>query len=474
MKQLWAHQKRAIEEARGRDYFALFHEVGTGKSLTLLNILRNVYKREGSLLKTLIVCPIIVIENWKREIYENTKVNPSLVTPLLGTGKKRAKDFEKAIGACKERIVIVNYESLLIKGLYPLLFGWKPDVIVYDEAHYLKDIKSKRTRAAVRLSDRASYRFLATGTPVLNTPMDLFGQYRVMDCGENFGKNFYVFKIDYFYDKNEGFKTSPKYFPDWRVKKDSWERFNAIINSTSSVAKKSECLDLPPFVRKPIYIDLSREQRRVYDELKKDLISYLNDKACVAQLAITKSLRLQQIASGFVVGEDMDGERHEIQVKDNPRAKALEELLKDLAPNHKIIVWAVFKNNYKTIREVCEKLKLKYVEVNGEIKNKDKFANVDTFNSDPNCRVFIGHPNSGGVGINLVASSISIFYSRNFSLGQDLQAEARNYRGGSEIHESITRIDLIAKGTIDEVVQIALSNKQGISDKLLKKAIKEL
>ena len=234
------------------------------------------------------------------------------------------------------------------------------------------------------------------------------------------------------------------------------------------VAKKSECLDLPPLVKKEIFIELSKEQRRIYEELKTDLITYINDKACTAPLALTKALRLQQIVSGFVVGEDDENQKHEIVIKDNPRAKALEELLRELTPHHKVIVWAVFKNNYETIRQICGKLKIKHVEVHGSIPSRTKFENVDKFNTDDNRRVFLGHPLSGGIGINLIASSVSIFYSRNFSLGQDVQAEARNYRGGSEIHEKVTRIDLVAKDTIDEVIQKALANKQEISDKLLR------
>ena len=469
MHKLWDHQKRAIERAKGRKYFALFHQVGVGKTLSQINILRNVYIENRRILPTLILCPIIVIENWKRELLANSKIAPLKIITLHGTGKKRADTLRAAHEKDRDVIVIVNYESLLIASVFEELCRWAPEVMVNDESHMLKEIKSKRTKQAVRLAEGARYRYLMTGTPVLNSPMDLFSQFRVMDLGEAFGKNFWGFRNTYFYDKNAHMPPA-KHFPDWRIKPDAIDEFNRIVHENGDVAKKSECLDLPPYLKKPIYVELSKEQERVYRELKKDLISFLNDKACTAPLAITKSLRLQQIVSGFVMGEDVKGAKEEIVIKNNPRQKALEELLKLHAKDHKIIVWAVFKNNYQTIRETCEKLKLKYVEVHGEIKNKDKFLAVDSFNTDAGVRVLIGHPNSGGVGINLVASSISIFYSRNFSLGQDIQAEARNYRGGSEIHESIVRIDLIARDTIDEVIQKALANKQKISDKLLKKS----
>lgn len=463
----WAHQLKAIEAAKDVNNFALLFDVGTGKSLTQINILRHKYKQHNQILPTLILCPLIVMENWKRELLANSNILPLKILTLTGTGLQRAQALKEMMGKDRNTIVIANYESLAIDKVFAALVAWAPQAIVCDESHQIKNLSSKRTKRVIALGDLAKYRYIMSGTPVLNTPMDLFAQYRFLDRGASFGSNYFTFRGTYFYDKNAGMPPT-KYFPNWQIKPGSLETFNTIIHKTGMVAKKSECLDLPPLVRKPIYVELSTEQKRLYLELKKDLVTFLNDKACTAPLAITKSLRLQQIVSGYVVGEDLQGEKSEIILKENPRADALKDLLEDLAPNHKVIIWAVFKNNYETIRGVCEKLGVKYVEVHGGIATKDKFSNVDAFNTAPDCRVLIGHPGSGGIGINLVASSVSIFYSRNFSLGQDLQAEARNYRGGSEIHESILRIDLITKDTIDEVIQTALANKQEISDKLLR------
>ena len=79
----------------------------------------------------------------------------------------------------------------------------------------------------------------------------------------------------------------------------------------------------------------------------------------------------------------------------------------------------------------------------------------------------IANQTAGGIGINLTAASYSIFYSRNFSLEADLQAEARNYRGGSEVHKKITRIDLVAADSIDSLVVEALAKKENISEQIL-------
>ena len=220
------------------------------------------------------------------------------------------------------------------------------------------------------------------------------------------------------------------------------------------------------------------EQQRLYDSMRKDLVATLNgtdgvERHSIAELAITKALRLAQIVSGHITTEGESGEENKtIQITDNPRKLALKQLLEDLAPNHKVIVWAVFHANYYDIREVCEELKLEYAELHGLVKNKDEQAKK--FREDKNVRVLIGHPMSGGLGVNLIEASYSIYYSRSFSLEADIQSEARNYRGGSEMHESITRIDLVCPASIDELVLKALASKQVLSQSVLKQNIGDI
>jgi len=138
-----------------------------------------------------------------------------------------------------------------------------------------------------------------------------------------------------------------------------------------------------------------------------------------------------------------------------------------LAPNHKVIVWAVFKENYQMIRKVCEQLKIGVVELHGSINGKTRDNNIRDFKSNPATRVLIGHPLSGGIGVNLQESSYAIWFSRNFSLECYLQARARNHRGGSEIHDKITEINLVAPDTIDEQVLYKVQNKKKIADSII-------
>ena len=269
-----------------------------------------------------------------------------------------------------------------------------------------------------------------------------------------------------------------KYFPLWRPINGADRRIKELIEPVSMYIEKEKCMSLPPLVKKVIEVEMGKEQQRLYDSMKKDLVATITgsdgvDRHSIAELAITKALRLMQIISGHVRVEGQNGEDGKtIHIKDNPRKDALYQLLEDIAPYEKCIVWAVYKSNYEDIREVCTKLGLKYVEINGEVKDKDEQAHQ--FRTDSDVRVLIGNPMSGGVGINLVEASCMIYYSRTFSLEADLQSEARCYRGGSEMHKKITRIDLVTPASLDELVVKCLASKQELSDKVLKDNLKEI
>lgn len=468
----WGHQRTAFNRAVPQRAFGLFFEMGAGKTMTAINILRAWMGKEKRVLRTLVLGPPIVVQNWKREFETHSRIGKQVFC-LEGPGKKRLEGllkhgFDASVMTRQGAVFVTNYESLLMKDLHAMLYKWQPEVIVFDESHKLKNPTAKRTKLATALADVAQYRLILTGTPILNTPMDIFSQLRVMDGGQLFGRNFFSFRAEYFYDKNAGMPKD-KHFPLWLPREGSLDKMNAKIKPVSMVVKKQDCMDLPPLVRQEIPVELSKEQTKLYEAMKKDFIAYVNDKACVAQLAITKALRLQQIVSGFVTLEgENGGERTNVAIKDNPRALALRDLLEDITPTAKCLVWAVFRENYGAVRAVCEDLGIQFVEVHGEVPAAKRQAAVDAFNTDPNIKVFLGHPGSAGIGINLVAAPYSIFYSRTFSLEQDLQAEARNYRGGSEIHEKVTRFDLVAKGTIDEVITAKLAAKIDISDKVLR------
>jgi SNF2 family DNA or RNA helicase len=471
---LWEHQKQAVPYLANMDEFALFFEMGTGKTATMIHGLRTMFTRAGRVQRTIILAPLIVLRNWKKEFAMHSNIKPDNILVLDQAGKKRLELFQKQRARQENFIVITNYEAMQMTSLLIALLQWNPEILICDESHRLKNHQSKRAKVVLDLARRTKRRYLLSGTPVLNSALDIFMQYQILEGGRSehmgatFGNNFYVFRAQYFYDANAAFKHKHTYFPDYQPKPSAHKEVNSKIYRKAMRVVKADCLDLPPLVRQTIEVELSPEQRKLYAAMKKDYVAFLNEqsdkpKAVVAQLAITKALRLQQICSGYVKTDA--GE--EIPLENTPRLSALNELLEDLTPVHKVIVWCVFKNNYRQVEKVCAALGLSYRSITGEVSNKDKSQQVEDFQNDPGVRVMIANQGAGGVGINLTAASYSIFFSRNFSLEADLQAEARNYRGGSEVHEKVTRIDLVAPDTIDALVLDALARKQKISDEIL-------
>lgn len=434
-----------------------------GKTATTINALRQLSYRRQRVQRTLILCPLVMVETWRREIGVHSKLLPSTAT-LRGTGKKRLETFQKALEESPDKIMITNFEAIQSKELYAAIEAWRPEVMVIDESQKIKHYKSLRTKLITALGDRSDYRYILSGTPITNTPMDIFGQFRFLDGGLAFERNFFAFRNTYFYDKNDSMKGLQKYFPDWRPKPGIEKLFNEKIYRHASRILKKDCLDLPPVVPKVTLVEMAVEQRRMYDSMKKSFVAYLGDVACVATIALTKALRLQQIVSGFFI--DDAGVTH--QFKGNPRLEALRELVELIVPNEKLIIWSTFKQNHADITGVLKELKIPYSELVGGMTDKSRTEGVDAFQTDPKRRVMVANQQAGGVGVTLTAASTMIYYSRTYSLEADLQSEARAHRGGSEIHEKITRIDLVAPATIDEVVMEALFRKMTLAELILK------
>jgi SNF2 family DNA or RNA helicase len=488
--ELWKHQKEGVDRALGMHNFAFWFEQGTGKTRTVIETLNQRFLEHKTILRTIILTPPVVVPQFRQEWLNYTHLKPSKVITLNGSAKKRLKTFLENMS--EPKIFITNYEALSMKDLFKAFQFWEPEAIVLDESQKVKSPTSQRSKLAFELANpfdqklkafkNKPYTYLLSGTPVLNSPMDLFQQYKILDCGETFGSNFFAFRARYFRDRNAQM-PSQKHFPNWQPMSKERDGIDAVteinhkLHETSVRVEKRDCLDLPPEVDVTVKCEMTTEQARLYKEMRQDLVAYLNDKACVATMALTKALRLMQIANGFLSVQGDDGPL-EISLKDCPKKAALKELLEEICanPKNKVIVWSVWRKTYDDIREVCSSLGLGAVEVHGGISESKKVANIDAFRNNPDIRVFLGHPQSGGVGLNLVEAGYSIRYSRTFSLEQYLQSRARNHRGGSleAGHQSITHYELVTDGTIEVQAQEKLANKIDMSNSLLSNLISQL
>ena len=285
----WGHQLETIETAKKMNEYGLFFEVGAGKTLTAINIIRHWYAQSEQRLRTLIFSPPITLSNWKEEWLINSNIPKEDIIILSGSQDKRVELFKEHKDK-KGVIFITNYEALLMSRLHELMIKWEPQVLVADEGHKIKDHTSRRAKLLFPLADMAYYRLLLTGTPILNSYMDLFSQFRFLDKGETFGKNFFAFRGKYFYDRNAGMPRG-SYFPNWQPRPSISKELEELISRKSKVVKKADCLTLPPLIRTTLKTELSRSQQKAYNEMKKAFITYINDKVAVASIAITKALR---------------------------------------------------------------------------------------------------------------------------------------------------------------------------------------
>jgi SNF2 family DNA or RNA helicase len=171
-----------------------------------------------------------------------------------------------------------------------------------------------------------------------------------------------------------------------------------------------------------------------------------------AALVITKLLKLLEITSGFIKTD----EGKNIGIKDCTKLKLLKETLGDILPN-KVIIWCNFVANIHMVEKLLQLMGIQYAKLSGEIAQKDRQAEIDRFQQDINCKVFIGQIKSGGLGINLTAASYVIYYTNTYSLADRLQSEDRCHRIGQV--NKVTYIDLVAKNTIEQSMIKILRDK---------------
>jgi len=475
----YAHQMKAIEIAMNRNELGLLWEMGAGKTGAAINIMRLKFAMEKRIMRTLIVSPLVTLNNWKKEVLMHSKINLSdIVVSPQGTDKilkelvKRLYDEEQQM-LFKSKILIINYESVRSPKILDALISWGPEFIIADECHRIKSHKASQSKAMVKLGDGAKYRLMLSGTPVLNKPFDIYNQFRFLDKGATFGRNISVFMNTYMIDENASWAAKDNHFAKYELNPRKAEELTDLIGRKCYRISKAEALpDLPPLIKKSYELIMSPSMRKHYEEMLKNYITFVVDlkgkntnNAVVAQTAMTKALRLLQITSGIL----SDEAGAVSLIHDNPKIEAVSNLLTEivLEAGNKCILWCCFIADYAQLSTLCEKLEIDYRFIRGEDNLAAKSKAIEDFDSDPNVKVMIANRRAGGIGINMVKAKYSIVYSRNFSLEDELQSEARNHRGGSEIHDSIVKIDLFFKDTIEGATLEALRSKQNMADKIL-------
>jgi SNF2 family DNA or RNA helicase len=431
---------------KNQPYYGLFAEPGLGKTKIVLDILSN-YKLTNPNMKALVVCPNTLVENWADEVVKHSDLSYVLIT---GT-----PSVKKSLITKEADVHVINYEAT--RTLWKELKAVGYDYLILDESTAVKNPKSQQAKACVEIAETCGRRIIMTGTPIMNSPLDLFAQYKVLDRSI-FGVNYYRFRNRY--AVMGGYMN--KQAIGWKNMHDFKMRvFSCAIRKT-----KDECLDLPDKLYQVERIDLTPEQTKIYQKLKEEFIFEFKDVTVMAPTILTRLMRFSQITAGFT--KDTEGVEHAFKI--NPKIDWLSNFIGGLDNHLKVVVFCRFRREISMCEEALRKLGIQSVSIHGD--STERIEKVKLFNTSPDIRVFIGQSQTAGIGINLTGGHYCIFMSNSYSYGDRVQCEDRLHRIGQD--SNVTYIDLIARNTVDVAIHRALRKKENLANMVVGDIIKEL
>lgn len=462
----YAHQSECLEISKDRASYAIFLEQGLGKTKVVLDNAAYLWFNE-QIKGLLVVAPNGVHSNWvRREIPAHLSEDTDYLGFEYDAHKRKNKTYQRDWKEFLRHeglvIMTVNIEALSSskrarEDVQKFLKG-RRCMMVVDESSRIKTPKSNRSKTVKRLGKLAPFRRILTGTPVTQSPFDLFSQFQFLDPSLLGFKSYFVFKHHYgVFEKGVGQRDGKMWQYETLLRYVRLDDLKKRIGPHSFRRTKLECLDLPEKIYQVVNLKLSPAQRNLYNRMDEHGILEFADFEVLAAQQITKLLRLQQITGGFISTENMDptGLVHcESIPGPNPKLNYLLETLEEECVG-KTIIWARFRFE---IALIVENLKLKYgqtsvVQLHGGVTGENREESVNRFQTDDSCRFLIGQQQSG-IGITLHAAQYVFYYSNPFSYEQRYQSEDRAHRIG--LKHPVVYIDLVMDETVDERVREVL------------------
>lgn len=483
------HQREWFSLIKDLPYFALEWEMGLGKSKTVLDVCQWAYAT-GELDAVLVVTLKDVHRKWiDKEVPAHLPKgfadaawwNTNAVDAGMWFGTSRART--PLIKSPKFAVASMNFNVIHRKKgeeWAKRFLSQRKCMLVVDESHWMKSPDSETTKALHRLGKLADRRMIMTGTLTGGSPLDAWAQYYFLDPKIVNGMKYWQFKSEFAVEKElpgvtyEGWETDPVTKKSVKVQKPvktitgykNEERLKNMLDPYRSRLLKEDCLDLPPKLYRMRSFEMSDAMRKAYTEMQSDFLAQLSDgRTMTATMAITKMLRLQQIACGFVTPDGLDPSDEavtgEALDKNNPRVEALMQELQKV--NGKGIIWSYWRYS---LREIAAALREAYgdasvVEYHGGISQEGKFRAQKEF-QDGSPRWFVGNPQSAGTGIDLYAAQDMFYFNNSHNLILRLQSEDRFHRIGQK-GTSCTITDLECLGSVDRPQLRALKSKQDIA-----------
>ena len=464
----YKHQLDALEKSWNKETFAYFMEMGTGKTKVLIDNLSVLYDK-GKINGALIIAPKGVIGTWyNQEIPAHLADHVSHKSVLWqSTINQKQQDKLDTLFETGEdlHILIMNVEALSSeKGtrFATKFLNSHKTLMAIDESTTIKNPKAKRTKNIIALSKLSKYRRILTGSPVTKNPLDLYSQCEFLDPWLLNFASYYSFRNRYAEMKqvNVAGRTIQLVagFKNLGELSDSVKTFSYRV-------LKEDCLDLPEKIFMKRTIELTKEQKKVYEQMKKEALAMMNGKIVSTANVLTQLMRLQQITCGHFVADD--GSTQKIK---NNRITELMDVLEEV--EGKAIIWAHYQYDIKAIIEEIKKVygPGSVVDYYGKTPQDKRQPNIKKFQGKNGTRFLVGTPQTGGYGITLTQAHTVIYYSNGYDLEKRLQSEDRAHRIGQT--KPVTYVDIIAEDTVDNKIVKALRKKVNIASEVMGEELK--
>lgn len=463
----FAHQTDYLERHAELEGWCLFWEQGTAKTKPMIDQACEQY-REGKIDAMLVVASNGVHANWVTdELKAHLQEDMVHRTRAMIWYSSRARlvqtqaDMKSILAHDGLSILTMTYDGFMTEAGKKLAWRFlqkRRVLFVIDEAHNIKSPNARRTKSVLAAGKYAPYRRALTGTPVAVGPFDVYAPVKFVDPSfwERHGFGSYAAYKAHFgiwekrwtraggeereYDSLEGYRNL--------------EELHDLLDLISTRWTKDEVLDLPPKLYSKRRFDITPTQRRHYDELTREYITFLESGGMVdAPLAITRMIRWQQITSGYLPGED--GQLQRLGDK-NPRLEQM-EIIRDGTANP-TIVWARFTDDVDQIMDLLGPTAVRY---DGRCSDEQKERAKEAFQHG-DAPWFVGNPMCCREGLTLHRAKTCVYYSNSMRLLDRLQSEDRAHRAGMDEHP-VDYIDLVANDTVDEAIIDNLRGKVEIA-----------
>ena len=437
------YQQYAIDFIIKNPIAAILLDMSMGKTAICLMAIQHLMYESFEVNKVLVICPLRVTLTWRDEIHKWSQLNGLTYSIVKGTAAQRKKALQ-----VDADIYIINRENvpwLINTSGVPFYF----DMVVVDELSSFKNHQTARHKALMKVRPYIKRIVGLTGTPVSGGLMDLFAEFKLLDMGERLGRFIGQYRLNYFKPD----RVNGPIVYSYKLLPGAEEKIYDKISDITISMKAVDYLDMPELITTeyPVYLD--EDEMSKYEELKKDLILSTPEHEVTAANAASLSNKLSQMANGAVYTDDRD-----IITFHSKKLDALEDIIES-ANGKPLLVAYWFKHDYTRIVERLEKIGVKYMKIDTE-ESIRKWNNKEI-------PVALIHPASAAHGLNLQqGGNTMVWLGLSWSHELYSQACCRLYRQGQS-EGTVSIIHLVTKGTIDERIMKALSQKENTQSALI-------